>query len=198
MKQIIIMVMLSISIFANITDELKKDLQNRSDKVVTILKNKNLSKEEQNSKIDATIKDMFDYELMAKLSIGKDGWNKLKTKEQEEYIELFTEHIKNSYYEKTHLLSDEKVDVTDAKETKSRVYVTTKIQGVKDTLELVYKFYRTKTDNWLVYDIEIAGVSIIQSYRTQFQEIIQDSNPLKLIEKLKELKKSYDDRKLLY
>lgn len=190
MKKIIFMMLFSIPIFANITDDLKQDVQNRSDKVISILKDKTLSKNEQNTQIDKTIKDMFDYELMAKLSIGKDSWNKLKDEQQKEYIELFTEHIKNSYFEKTHLLSDEKIDVTDAKEVKSRIFITSQIKGIKDTLELVYKFYKNQDSKWLIYDIEIAGVSIIQSYRSQFKEIVQDSDPLKLIEKLRSLKNS--------
>jgi phospholipid transport system substrate-binding protein len=40
-------------------------------------------------------------------------------------------------------------------------------------------------DRWLVYDVSIEGVSLVSSYRTQFNKIIQTSSYNELVSKLK-------------
>jgi phospholipid transport system substrate-binding protein len=42
-----------------------------------------------------------------------------------------------------------------------------------------------KGDRWLVYDVSIEGVSLINNYRTQFDKIIQTSSYAELVRKLK-------------
>ena len=47
-----------------------------------------------------------------------------------------------------------------------------------------YRLLR-KGDRWLVYDVNIEGVSLVSNYRTQFNKIIQTSSYDDLIQKLK-------------
>jgi phospholipid transport system substrate-binding protein len=42
-----------------------------------------------------------------------------------------------------------------------------------------------RADRWLVYDVSIEGVSLVSSYRTQFNKIIQTSSYNELVSKLK-------------
>jgi phospholipid transport system substrate-binding protein len=51
-------------------------------------------------------------------------------------------------------------------------------------MEMIYKFRDTKT-NWLVYDIEILGVSIVQTYRSQFAGFLKTNNLNDLLTKLR-------------
>jgi phospholipid transport system substrate-binding protein len=40
-------------------------------------------------------------------------------------------------------------------------------------------------DRWLVYDVMVEGVSLINNYRTQFDKIIQTSSYAELVRKMK-------------
>ena len=42
-----------------------------------------------------------------------------------------------------------------------------------------------RNDRWLVYDVVIEGVSLINNYRTQFNKIIQTSSYQALVERMK-------------
>ena len=42
-----------------------------------------------------------------------------------------------------------------------------------------------KGDRWLVYDVNIEGVSLVSNYRTQFNKIIQTGSFEDLIQKLR-------------
>ena len=48
---------------------------------------------------------------------------------------------------------------------------------------MLYKLYVSKS-GWRIYDIEIQGVSIIRSYRSQFAEILKNGTFDDLLEKL--------------
>ena len=48
---------------------------------------------------------------------------------------------------------------------------------------MIYKMYKSKKD-WKIYDIEIQGVSIIRSYRSQFSEVLESGSIDDLLQKL--------------
>jgi len=47
-----------------------------------------------------------------------------------------------------------------------------------------YRMHK-KGDRWLVYDVNIEGVSLVSNYRTQFNKIIQTASYNDLVQKLK-------------
>jgi phospholipid transport system substrate-binding protein len=44
---------------------------------------------------------------------------------------------------------------------------------------------RKKGSDWLVYDISIEGVSLVNNYRTQFNNIIMSSSYQELVKKMR-------------
>lgn len=72
--------LLKISILLNILfsnshalkkDEIEKEMANRIDNVLLVLKKKDLSKEEKKKEVINIVDDTFDFELMAKIALGK-------------------------------------------------------------------------------------------------------------------------------
>jgi len=185
MKLLLIISIFTLSLFSNDADCLKETIQNKSDKIISIIKDNSLTKDVKYDKIDDTIGNLFNYKIMAMLSIGKKGRKILDKKQKKEFIYLFTKHIKKSYFDKSDLLADKKILVKNTKKEKSRIFVIAEIISKKETNKLIYKFHNTQKRGWLIYDIEIAGISIITSYRKQFQEILKENNPQKLIDTLK-------------
>lgn len=167
-------------------EDLTKTMREKVALITDILANQSMKKEDKNSKIEASTNYLFDYKLMARLSLGKKEWNELDAGKRDEYTGLFERRIKNSYLEKLHLYTDEKVLVENAQQTKKdRIEVPSFILAKDGKTEILYKFYQNKQGTWLIYDVLIAGVSIIQTYRAQFDEILKTKNVFELIEKLK-------------
>jgi phospholipid transport system substrate-binding protein len=48
---------------------------------------------------------------------------------------------------------------------------------------MLYKLYETN-NSWKIYDVEIEGVSIIRSFRAQFNEILQKGTFDELLQKM--------------
>ncbi|MEA1956498.1 MAG: ABC transporter substrate-binding protein [Campylobacterota bacterium] len=185
MKILLLISILILSLFANDAKDLQNTMQKKSDAIISILKNNKLTKENKYDNIDKEINNLFNYNIMAMLSIGKKGRKLLNPTQKKEFTTLFMQHIKNSYFEKSDLILDKKIVMKSSKEEKKRIFVLADIVGPKDTSELIYKFHKHQKRGWLIYDVEISGVSIISSYRTQFKEILKDNNPHKLIDILR-------------
>ena len=73
-------------------------------------------------------------------------------------------------------------------ETKDGDYATVKVKIVTKKNKDISVEYRLKKEgtSWLVYDVSILGVSLINNYRTQFNSIISQSSYANLVKKLRE------------
>jgi len=167
--------------------ELKQHFLKKIDEVILIVEDKSLSKGDRNSNIIKSLTPMFDFKLMAKLSLGKT-WRHLAKRDREKFAELYVERMKQSYSSKIDAYEDEKVEVKNVTQPKrNRIVLITDLVGKKEKLEIVYKFFKPKKrksnkDSWLIYDVEILGVSILKTDIAQFKEFLQTKNISELMD----------------
>ncbi len=180
----------STSLFADEISEIRTMTKEKVDLVINTLRDESLSKEEKKERILTTIDGLFDFSLMARLSLGKKHWKSLSKAGRKEFSELFVERLKQSYLDKLDLYTDEEVVVGDAKLTKkNRVEVLTYLVSKDDKKEMTYKLYKTKKKGWMVYDVDVLGVSIVQTYRSQFSGILKKESLEQLMERLRSARK---------
>src|SRR4030042_1197497 len=171
-------------------NELRDLLQSRWDAVITILKKKELDEKVKEEQIYKIVSTLFDFPLMAKLTLGRNNWPRLNTAQQEEFVRLFTRRLKSSYLEKVKLYSDEKgltQTITQKKDTV--IFVPMQLATKDSEITILYKL-RKADEYWKIYDVEIQGVSILLTYRSQFDDILQRGTVKDL---LSQLEKPPDD-----
>ena len=123
---ILILFFTSSAQLADEVSDIRAMTKEKVDIVINILKDKSLSKNEKKEGILKTIDGLFDFNLMARLSLGKKHWKSLSKAKRKEFSELFVERLKLSYLEKLDLYTDEEVVVDEARKTrKNRVEVLT-------------------------------------------------------------------------
>jgi phospholipid transport system substrate-binding protein len=177
------------SLVANEQQELKKHFLSKIDEVILIVEDKKLSKNDRNANIVKALTPMFDFELMAKLSLG-NRWKELSSTDKKRFVKLYVQRMKQSYSSKIDAYKDEKVEVKRLEQKKpDRIALITDLISKQDKLEIVYKFHKPKTpietkDNWLVYDVEIIGVSILKTDIAQFREFLQTKTITALMDAL--------------
>ena len=49
---------------------------------------------------------------------------------------------------------------------------------------IIFKFYPKEQENWKIYDADVLGISIIQTYRSQFADILKRYDFTTLMQKL--------------
>lgn len=166
------------------TDQVKETV----DVVIEILNNKELSKPEKINErrlnIREAVQKRFDFEEMAKRSLALH-WKKRTPQEQKEFVVLFTDLLEDAYIRKIERYGDEKVVYTDERTEGAYAVVRTKIITDKEVeIPVDYKIFK-KGQKWEIYDIVIEGVSLVNNYRTQFNQIIRSGSYEELVKKLK-------------
>ena len=171
---------------ADEVSEIQAMPKEKVDLVIQTLKDTSLSKKEKKEGILKTIDGLFDFNLMARLSLGKENWKPLSKSKRKEFSKLFVERLKQSYLDKLDLYTDEEVVVGEAKQTKkNRVEVLTFLVSKDDKKEMTYKLYKSKKKGWLVYDVDVLGVSIVATYRSQFSGILKKGSMEQLLERMR-------------
>ena len=185
-KKIILLGLLSLSPLlaieeANIKSEMSSIIAN----ITQTIQNKTFSLEQKKELIIPMVNGIFNYQTMSKIALGKT-WKTLSATQQNKFTQRFEKKLQNSYFEKLELYTDEKVLVKRLEKVKAtRIKLHAEIVGAQNSYELIYKFYKVKNSNdWLVYDVELTGVSIIQTYRKQFSEFLQHKSFAELLNSL--------------
>jgi phospholipid transport system substrate-binding protein len=186
LTQLVVFVLLMVSpLFAMQEGNIKKEMGQKIADITKVLQNKKLTTTEQKKKILPMVDTVFDYKTMSKISLGTE-WKKLTVGQQKKFIQKFEDKLKNSYFEKLDLYTNEKVTIKGLEKVKAtRIKFYTDIVGKEETYEIVYKFYKVKnSENWLIYDLEITGVSVIQAYRKQFAAFLKTKPFSQLVDSL--------------
>jgi phospholipid transport system substrate-binding protein len=166
------------------TDQMRETV----DKVLEILKNNELKRPERTQERRAAIRkvvdERFDFEEMAKRSLGIH-WKERTSQERKEFVPLFTDLLERSYIKKIESYTDEKIIYVDESVEGEYATVKTKIVTKKNVeIPIEYRLYR-KNSKWEVYDVIIEGVSLVNNYRTQFNKIIRTQSYSELVKRLK-------------
>ncbi len=148
--------------------------------VITVLQNKELDQKLKRKIIDKIISPIFDSELMAKLVLGKTHWSKLKPTQHEKFTRLFIERLKSFYLDKTTLYNNEKVLFKPAAQKKNSIHIPMVLTSNDKEVAILYKLHKMDeqcksgmNELWKIYDVEIQGVSILLTYRSQFDDILR-------------------------
>mgnify|MGYP003457107371 FL=1 len=159
-------------------DEIQVIMTKKIDNVLSILEQKSLPINKKGEQIIKIIDEVFDYELMARIALGKETWDTLSEQKQKEFTKIFETKLKNSYIEKLELYNDQKVKILGLNPYKNaRLQLETELLGKEGTYKINYNFYNKSKDNieqWLIYDVDLVGVSIIQTYRQQFAGLLKE------------------------
>jgi phospholipid transport system substrate-binding protein len=171
-------------------------------KVVSVLKNKKLSRKEKRESVTEIVESLIDLELLAKLSLGKTHWGKITAKQRQAFVELFKETLRLSYFEKLELFTDETVEFEKPTPIKTKgspkFNVVTYIISKGDRIQVSYMLTR-RNGSWRVYDLEIEGVSIRKSYGGQYNDFLREKKFEQLLvrmrKKIAEANKKYVEEK---
>ncbi len=128
----------------------------------------------------------FDFPKMTRLVLGRNR-KKLSEAQQLEFEQEFKRHLTVTYGRHIEGFADEKVEIGASRlERNGDVTVKTKIVGgAADNILVDYRL-RENDGTWAIIDVIIEGVSLIQNFRSQVQEIVGAEGPERLIAVLRE------------
>lgn len=169
--------------FALEFDKIDTTMKKNINQTIHILQTSNKSIESIAKEIFTMFDSIFDYHLMAQLSLSKK-YKTLSPSQQKEFDVAFEKNLKRSFTDKLHLYKDETMKVLGGQKTKANRYnLKTSIILDGKIHYITFKFHEFNQD-WKIYDVDILGISVIQTYRSQFADIISQEGFEKLLQKL--------------
>jgi phospholipid transport system substrate-binding protein len=159
-------------------------LKERTEAVVKVLQKNDIDEQVKKSLIMNIIGPIFDFQLIAKLTLGKANWGKLSEKQQKVFVDLLVDRLQNLIFDKSELFYCMEISFKPAVVHGNKVYVPINIATLDTPLKMIYKFY-SSDEGWKSYDVEVNGVSLIKSYQVQFSEILKSGNAEDLLARLR-------------
>lgn len=163
----------------------KQVIQSYTDELQSLYKETRTNQNKaQDQKIATKVRRFFDFETLARLSLGTN-WGKLNPKKQREYSELFVELIEKSYLKRSrNLVGSYSLSFGNEKITGNQATVDCSIFKDDADLDIVYQLQKG-TNNWMIYNIVFDQVDLAKNYQTQFNKIIADQGVEKLLKLMK-------------
>jgi phospholipid transport system substrate-binding protein len=182
---VLIIFVLSIPVYAGVPMTTAEASVNR---VLDVLRDAKLkspaAKEIKKEKLRIIYKDMFDEIEFSKRTLTRN-WNKFSPAERVEFVKLFEQVLEKSYIDKILDYSNEKVDFyKESMLSDNQAEIQTKIITSSKEIPIFYRMI-LKDSKWKVYDVVVENVSLVQNYRTQFNDILGKNTPEQLLEILR-------------
>ena len=163
-------------------------LQATSQKVHMLLNDTELKKPEhaaeRRNQLVSIIGERFSCEEMSKRSLGEE-WTKLTEGEQQEFIRLFRTLLAKSYAGKIEGYAGAPVHYLAERLAEGYAVVRAQILTSKNEFLLDFRMVE-KAGEWLVYDVVVDGISLMNSYRGQFARVLTFTSSEGLLERMRE------------
>jgi phospholipid transport system substrate-binding protein len=189
---ILMILLFSVPAYAGVPQDM---VQTNVNSVLDVLRDPALkpasAKETKKQKLRAIYDRMFNQVELSKRAMGRN-WSKLNPTQQQEFVKLFRQVLEKAYIDKILAYTDEKI--TFEKESmlsETQAEVQTKAITSSKTIPISYRLI-LQNGAWGVYDVVIENVSLVQNYRTQFNDILAKNTPEQLLETLRKKVKDQD------
>jgi len=140
--------------------------------------------------IQQLARPLFDVRSAAR-RVLEPGWNTLSVVQREEFVRLFGDHLLWGYLSlvRGRLSRDRPPTIRLVAEevgAGGRVALVRTVVRTKDGADVPFDYVMTKAGaNWLVRDVVVDGVSLIENYRAQVAQVLRDSTYAGLVARLR-------------
>jgi phospholipid transport system substrate-binding protein len=164
--------LLSVSAIAEQFSTPSERVKDSIEKVITVLKEKSLDKEDRWKKIGVVINESFDFRSMSQ-SILATNWKQATVEERQQFVFFFSQYLEDTYRMKIEAYTNQKVEFVGETIRGKRAIVETLI--ITDDVEIPVNYKLKENDgNWFAYDVIIEGVSLVNNYRSTFSVIVKN------------------------
>jgi phospholipid transport system substrate-binding protein len=171
LKICLMLLVLSTSVFADNEPKavIKKGLDDLIGIIIAHRDDKDFSKRDE--KIREIFYSSFDLVKMSGMTLGRTIWKeKLSNDQKQRFINKYAEFILTFYISKLSEYNDNKIEIKDplykSKGKKATVLTTVEFNGTDAKVQ--YSLSKT-SKGWRIYDVEVEGVRLTTTYRSQFQ-----------------------------
>jgi phospholipid transport system substrate-binding protein len=158
---------------------------------------KNGDRDKMHDLIETKILPHFNFSRMTQLAMGQH-WSKAAPEQQNKLVNEFRTLLVRTYSNALTSYNKETINVNSIKQLGDQVETTVRtvvIQGNgKEPVPIDYSMEK-KPDGWKVYDVTVAGVSLVTNYRGTFNSQVRKGGVEGLLKALTDKNKSLEGKK---
>lgn len=145
--------------------------------------------------VDTKVMPHVNFTRMTAAAVGRN-WRQATPEQQKRLQDEFKILLVRTYSGALAQVKDQTVNVKPlrAAAADTEVQVRTEVIGRGDPIQLDYRMEKTAT-GWKIYDLNVLGIWLVETYRTQFAQEISAKGVDGLIAALAERNKSNTDKK---
>ena len=166
-------------------------LENTASQIISSLKQNKANLKQNHQLIYQTVQRYLlpnvDVSGMSRSVLGRDAWNKASTADRQEFEQVFTQLIIRTYATPLAEYTDETVKFLPVRGPIDGHFVRVNsviIRSNGQNIPLSYSLV-SKNNSWKIYDLSVEGVSLLQSFHSQFSQILQNSSMKNLIAEMR-------------
>lgn len=156
------------------TEQLKPALEDLRAVLVDEKLKGNVHKAERRRLIMDAVSVSFDFREMSRRVLGAT-WHDISAEQQDYFVLQMTKLLENVYVGKLESYSGQTVEFVAERVKGKRAQVTTLVEHQRQSVPVHY-IMQKEQDRWMVYDINIEGVSLIRNYMEQFRSILRTND----------------------
>lgn len=131
---------------------------------------------------------------MSRSVLGRQAWSKATEAERIQFSKAFTRLVIRTYSSPLAQYSDETVQFLPLRGSLNSRFIRVNsviVRSAGQNIPLSYSLV-SKDGRWKIYDISVEGVSLLQSFRSQFAQALQHSSISQVIKEMqqKQIKKA--------
>ena len=141
--------------------------------------------------VDEHIMPHVNFKRMTAAAVGR-AWRTASPAQQAELQAQFKLLLIRTYASAVNQMKERRMEVKPLRvlPDDSRVIVRSEVVGVGQPIQLDYRMEKTDA-GWLIYDINVLGLWLVETYRTQFAVVAGSDNDVKaLLDALKALNRA--------
>jgi len=161
-----------------------EQLRAYTDQVMKTLGNPTLTASARLEAVRRVADQAFDVTETAKRALGLH-WQQRTPAEQGEFVQLFRDLLERGYLSRIGEYGGEQIKYVSEQIDGDHAVVRALIVTKNGTQVPVESRLLQKADRWLIYDVLVENVSLIASYRSQFDRVIRTTSYEELVRRLK-------------
>lgn len=133
----------------------------------------------------------IDVEGMSRSVLGRQAWMKATATDRAAFSQEFTQLVIRTYAAPLAQYSGETISFSPVRGNLDGRFIRVNSIIVRPNGQRIPLSYNlvAKSGSWKIYDLNVEGVSLLQSFRTQFSNILQQGNMRVLLEQMRANKK---------
>jgi phospholipid transport system substrate-binding protein len=140
---------------------------------------------ERQAEIRRVADALFDFTEMSRRALGRH-WTDRSQGERDEFVKLFSDLMARAYLGKMDRYAGEAITYVGERIEGDLATVNSRVITAKKSEVPVEYRMRRVGDRWAAYDILIDNVSLVGTYRSQFDRIIQTSSFAELLKRMRQ------------